>query len=149
MAGGTFTLFNKGKLKIVNSTIDFDGNTVKAVLTTVTQALTASFVGSSTDCRYSDLTNELSTANGYTAGGVAVSGASITETGGTVTVTCSAISWTLTGTITCYYIVLYDDTASNKPLIGFALLDATPASISPIAGTFTINPNASGLFTAA
>jgi hypothetical protein len=46
--------------------------TIKAVLTTSTQAITRTFTGSSGNARYTDLTNELGTASGYTAGGVAL-----------------------------------------------------------------------------
>lgn len=149
MAGGAFTFFNIAKPKLINGTLDLDSNTIKAALCTVTQSLTATFAGSSTDARYADLTNELGTANGYTAGGVTLSGLSVTQSGGTVTWTATSPAWTLTGTITAYYIVLYASSVTNSPLIGFALLDSTPASVSPIAGTFTVAFNGSGIATMA
>lgn len=67
---------------------------------------------------YADLTNELTTANGYTAGGQLLDGKSIT---GNI-FKSSNPSWTASGTLTAFYWVLYHDTGS-KPLICYGNLD--------------------------
>jgi hypothetical protein len=63
---------------------------------------------------------ELSTANGYTAGG-AVTTVGISETGGTVTITATdPAAWTASGAgITFRYAALYNDTTSGKPLVAY------------------------------
>lgn len=145
MAAGAFVFFNiaKGRLPVATITSD----TFKAVLTTSSQALAATFTGSSGQARYADLTAELATANGYTAGGAAL--ASLTWTQATATWTWDAAdtAWTLTGAITFKYIVIFDDTVANDPLVGFIDCDTGGGSISPAAGTLTIQWNASGIFT--
>lgn len=60
---------------------------------------------------------ELSVANGYT-GPVTVTVASSSSTGSTYKLVLnSPAAWTLTGSITLRGLVLYSDTAVNKPLI--------------------------------
>lgn len=152
MAVGPVTLFNKAKKKIGDGTIDLNSDTFKVLLVTASQAIAANFAGTSTDCRKSDLTGELSTANGYTAGGVALGSVTWNESAGTVTFDAADTAWTLTGGgITYKYAIIYDDTAANDDLLGFVDADTSSgsATIFPAAGTHTIQWNASGLFTAA
>lgn len=149
---GAFTIFDRAKLKLLTDGTLADlanpANTFKGVLTTVTQAISASFVGGSGDCRYADLTNELSTANGYTAAGLTLTTVALTRpTTSTVKFTSDALVWTLTNTITFKYFLIYNNSATNKDLLGFADSDTGGGSVSPIAGTLTITPNASGWFT--
>jgi hypothetical protein len=67
MAAGIFTMFDKAVLNIVNATHLLDpANSFKWTLHTPTYV-----PGVSTHEVYADLTNELATANGYTAGGLA------------------------------------------------------------------------------
>lgn len=146
MTAGNFTLFNIAKLKIVNGTIDLDSHSLKLALTTVTQALDATFAGTSADARYSDLTNEAANGAGYTTGGVAITGNALTRLVGTVTFDANDAAWTAL-TKTFKYAVLYDNTNSNKDLIGFVDLDTTPGSITITASDYTIQWNASGLET--
>lgn len=72
-----------------------------------------------TDQYYNLLSGELSTANGYTAGGATLTNVSFTYTGATNIFNMDAddVTWTST-TITARYAVVYDSTpATNKPLI--------------------------------
>lgn len=147
MAAGNFTVFNIAKLKLLTGIHDLDTHVIKAVLTTVTQSLDATFAGTSTDCRYADLTNEVANGNGYTTAGVTLT-MSVTRSTGTVTVDASDAQWT-TSTITAKYCVLYNDSATNKDLLGFVDLSSGGGSISTTAGTFLVSWNASGLFTLA
>ncbi len=152
MAVGNFTLFNIAKKKLADGTFDLDTHTFKLVLCNASQALDATFAGASTDCRLADLTGQLSTANGYTSGGVALASVTWTRSTGTITFDSADPAWTLTGAgITYKYGVLYDDTDANDGLVGFFDADNTSGSstISPLAGTHTIVVNASGWFTLA
>jgi hypothetical protein len=81
---------------------------------------------------YSDLTNELSSANGYTAGGQLLSGKSIT---GNIFKSANP-SWTASATLTAFYWVLYHDTGS-KPLICYGNLNynnGSPINLVTTAG---------------
>lgn len=144
---GAFTLFTRGLLRIEDATVDLDTHALKAVLLTSAQALTAAFVGTSTDCRYSDLTAELATANGYTVAGVALAGVTLSISGVFVKFTANPISWTLTGAgVTFKYLVIYSDTAANKNLICFCDMDTGGGSVSPVAGALTVTPDTNGIF---
>lgn len=81
--------------------------------------LTNSAPSASLDNVYADLT-DLTTANGYTAGG-ADSLNTYSETGGVGTLAGTDIVWTAAGgSIGPFrYAVLYDDTATAKQLIGW------------------------------
>jgi hypothetical protein len=162
MAAGNFTLLNLGKLKIVDGTIVLGTNTFKAALTTAAWTNTAAFppatafVGTSGAARYADLatagtssTNvEVANGNGYTTGGVALTGISLTQTTGTVTFTSAAVSWS-SATFDAKYIVVYSNTATNKDILGYMDLNvaSTTAVVSPSNGTLTVTWNASGMFT--
>lgn len=148
MAASDFTIFNLAKPKLLNGTLDLDANAFKVALTTTSQALDATFAGSSGDCRYADLTAELPTANGYTAGGQALSGVSLTRSTGTVTFDAADISWTLTGSITFRYGVIYASGVTNAPLLAFFEAESG-SSVTPTAGLLTFQWNASGIFTLA
>jgi hypothetical protein len=64
---------------------------------------------------------EIAGGNGYTAGGIAVTVASSSQTGGTYSLAVSVdTTITATGAVGPYqYAVLYNDTATNKELIAF------------------------------
>jgi len=64
---------------------------------------------------------ELSTGNGYTAGGITTT-VGISTTTGTVTVTSTDVTWTASGAgFSFRYAVLFNDTQTspNKPLIAY------------------------------
>lgn len=103
---------------------------------------------------YADLTNEVATAFGYTAGGVALTGETWLRSGATTTYTASnlAPAWTAAGgAITARFLVIYANATLNgivKPLFAVALADATPADVTAADGNpFNITFNASGIVT--
>lgn len=72
MSAGTPTLFIPAKKKLLTGGFNISADALKAALTSSTQALSVGFTGASGDARYADLTAELATGNGYTAGGQAL-----------------------------------------------------------------------------
>jgi hypothetical protein len=147
MPAGAWTVFNLAKKRLMDGTTDLDTNTYKMALTTSAQALATTFVGTSTDCRYADLTAEVASGGGYTTGGKTLT-CTWTQATGTITFDCDDQAWT-SSTITARYAVIYDNTATNKNLICFCLLDSAPADVSTVSGTLTVTINASGVFTLA
>ena len=146
MPAGNFIVFNRSKLKLGNGTFDLDTQTFKMALTTSSQALAATFVGTSTDCRYADLTAEVASGGGYTTGGKTLS-ATWTQATGTITFDCDDQAWT-SSTITAKYAVIYADN-TNDDLLCFVDLDTGGGSVSTVSGTLTVTINASGVFTLA
>lgn len=148
MAAGSFTVFNKAKLYLLNGVHDLDSHTFKMILTTSSQALDATFVGTSTECLYADLTAQVANGNGYTTGGKTLT-MSVTQSTGTITVDCDDQSWT-SATFTAKYAVIFNDTPTSPadPLLGFVDLETTSGTgLSPSNGTLAVTINASGLFT--
>lgn len=147
MAAGPFTWFNQALLKIANNTMPLSGTGFYAALTTSTQALTAGFNGTSGNCQYSDLTAEVATGNGYTLGGLALTGESLTRSTNVVTWTCDSIQWTITSTgIAVRYLVIYDNSAANKDLLCFCDLDPTAGgNLTVSAGPLWVTPAGTGV----
>lgn len=151
MAQGPFFIMDRAILKLQDGTINPSTHTIKAVLCGSSQTLSRTFVGTSTDCRYADLTDQLSTANGYTSGGNSITMTLSRSATNVAKITSSAFTWTITSTgIIFKYIVLYDDTATNKDILAYCDMDDTSTSttVAASAGTLTITPNASGIYTA-
>lgn len=68
---------------------------------------------------YGTITGELSTANGYTAGGAAFTATGYTQTSGTATLAATGPTITATGTVGPFrYAYAYDNTAASKNVIG-------------------------------
>jgi hypothetical protein len=144
----TITLYNSMKEYIADGTIDLDTDTFKVAL--VTSTYTPNFT---THTVYADLTNELTTANGYTSGGATLGSVTWNRSGGTVTFDAADTTWTASGgSITARRAILYKDTTTAngivRPLIAAILMDDTPADVTATAGnTLTLQWNASGIFT--
>lgn len=144
MAAGQFTLYNTFAELVADGTIDLDTHTFKCMLTS------SSYTPNLAHDEKVDVTNELATANGYTAGGATLTGVTWAQVSGVAVFDSDSVQWTPSGgAITARYAVLYDDTATNDKLVGYMLLDATPADVSRSSpDLFTITPHASqGWFT--
>jgi hypothetical protein len=145
MAAGNWILYDTTRLNIGNSVMDMDNDTFRIILCDNTNTgITASSLS-----YYSDVTTELSTANGYTAGGEALTSVTWTYSGFTATFDSANKQWTAAGgSIGAQYAVIYDHTSSNSELVCHCLLDTTPSLVTATDGnTFTVAMNASGIFT--
>jgi hypothetical protein len=146
MAASAWAVFNIAKKKLADGVFDLDTQTFKMMLCTDAQALTAAFAGTSTDCRYSDLTAQVASGGGYTTGGKTLT-ATWVRSAGTVTFDCDNQAWT-SATFDAQYAVIYADNA-NDDLLCFSDLNSGGSMLSAVAGTFTVAINASGVFTLA
>lgn len=140
MAAGSWTFTNAGRTKLLDGTFDIDSDTFKMALLAST-----SNIGSGTTT-FAGVTNELSTANGYTAGG-----ASITLTlSGTTTVTVASsanCSWTASGgSIVARYACIYE---VGGNVLCYCLLDSTPADVTTTTGNTLTISTTGGIFTLA
>jgi hypothetical protein len=125
--------------------MDYLSDTVKATLHTTTYVPAID-----TDEVKADATNELGTANGYTAGGVTLGTKTVSynATGNVTTLSAADFSWTASGgSLVFRYVVFWDDTPTTPadPLIGF--MDDTGVTLAS-GSTYTVDITASGLLTA-
>lgn len=150
MAAGKWKVYDQAKIYLANGTLDLDltSNMQMALFLSTSNCDTLS-VGTGV---FGDLTNEVATAFGYTAGGVALTGETWTQAAGTATFDCDNPVWTASGgSIVAMFAVIYVNATVNsivKPLICVCLLDTTPANVTATDGnTLTIAINSSGVFT--
>jgi hypothetical protein len=141
----TITIYDSFTEAVGDGRIDLDTDTFKVAL------LTSSYTPSMAHDQYEDLTNQLSTANGYTAGGATLGSVTWAQTSGSAKFDAADVVWTASGAgITARYAVIYDDTATGKELVAYILLDDSPADVTATAGnTLTLTFSASGIFTLA
>ncbi len=111
MAG--ITLFNTFLMNLAEGLHDLSDDPLKIMLTNV--APTPTMTG------FSDLT-EIASGNGYTAGGSLAAIVSSTQTAGVYKLILGDVTFTAAGgPIGPFrYVVLYNDTGTAKPLIGFS-----------------------------
>lgn len=140
MAAGTWTFTNGGRTSLLDGTFDLDTDTFKMALFLSTSNLGA------TSTTFAGVTSEHAAANGYTAGGAAVT-LSLSGTT-TVTVDSTDASWTASGgSIIARFACIYE-VAGN--VLAYCLLDSTPADVTVTTGNvLTVQINASGVFTLA
>lgn len=126
----TAQIFNSLKEAIAEKVHDFGSDTLKFCLSNTAPSLANALFG--------DLT-EIAAGSGYTAGGAAVTVSSSAQVGGTYSLVLASCAFTASGgPIGPFrYIILYNDTAANKELIGY--LDYGTAYTLPDGQSFTIN----------
>lgn len=107
----TYSKYNDFTEQLVNGVHNFSAHTFKVALSNGTPSAAHTTLSA---------ISELSTANGYTAGGVATT-IGVSETSGTVTVTATdPAAWTASGAgITFRYAALYNDTSASKNLVAY------------------------------
>lgn len=147
MAAGPVTVLNVAMEKIGSGAIDLASDSFVVVLTTSTQALSASFVGTSGQALYSDLTNEV-TGSGYTAGGAPLTASDWTRASAVVSFTADATSWTaITATMKYAVICSLDGSLDPEHILAVVDLELTdPSGRTSVGGDFIINWS-SALFT--
>ena len=141
----TFTFYNLWKEaqldgNLADTPIDFDNDVLKLAL------VTDSYSPSQAHTVFGDASaNEVSGTN-YTAGGDVVT-VTVTETGGTVTVDGSDITWNQSGGgfIDARYAIFYKD-ATTDPLVGYIDFTADKGNVS---GDLTVQWSGSGIYTMA
>lgn len=142
----SITIYDSFREYMADGTIDIDGDTFKVMLVSSTYTPSAS-----AHTVKADITGELTTANGYTAGGATLGTVTWTKSGATVTFDAADTTWTATGgSITARYAVIYDDTPTTPadPLVAYILLDTTPADVTATDGNnFTLEWDVTGIFT--
>src|SRR3970040_116240 len=141
MPAGTWTFTNVGRTSLLNGTFDIDTDSFKCAL-----FLSTSNLGASTTT-FAGVTNEHAAANGYTAGGIAIT----LTLAGTTTVTVDIATdpvWTASGgSIVARWGIIYE-VAGN--VLCYCLLDSTPADVTATTGnTLTVAAHTSGVFTLA
>lgn len=123
-----------------NKEIDFDTDTIKAMLTT------SSYVPNQATHQYkSSVTNEI-TGTGYTAGGVTLASKTVTynTTLNALILDSADPSWA-TATFTCRYLVFYVDTGTSSTSALLSYVDFE-TNQSPVAQTFTYVLPSTGLY---
>jgi hypothetical protein len=125
---------------------DYLSDTIKSTLHTTTYAPNVD-----TDEVKADATNELTTANGYTAGGVTLASKTVSynATGGITTFSSAAYSWTASGgTLVFRYVVIWNDTPTSPADPLLAYLDVTGSGNFTLADglIFTVTPGGNGLW---
>lgn len=141
MAAGSWTFTDTGRTSLLNGTFDLDTDTFRIALFLSTSDLGA------TSAAYSDLTNEVATAYGYTQNAKAVTLALSGTTTVTVDETTNPV-WTASGgSLVARSAAIYKVSGN---VLCYCLLDSAPADVTATDGnSLTITISASGLFTLA
>ena len=147
-----FRWYDKATLYVADGTYNAGSPQVSLAAQPIKLALlTSSYTFSASHAVYGDLTNELTTSGGYTAGGLALSSLALTLSAPNTNFTGAAAVWTASGGgIPAFrYAVAYINATVNsvvKPLL-FAIDNNgsdVPATVAP--NTLSVNWNATGVF---
>lgn len=146
MAAGNWIMFDSAKEYIGDGTIDMDDNTFKVLLTT--NSYTPNIA---THTVKTDVTNELSTGNGYTAGGATLASVTWTHSGSTTKFDSADPVWTASGGSIGPFrrAVIYRSGTVNSvtdALVCHCLLDSDDITVTDT-NTYTIQMHASGILT--
>lgn len=111
MPSAAFNKFNSFVEAVAEKVHNLGSDTLKVMLTNVAPV--------AANAVKADIT-EISAGNGYTAGGLTVAQSGSVQSGGTYMLTIADTTLTASGAIGPFrYAVLYNDTATNKELIGW------------------------------
>lgn len=130
----TFTKFNLFVDDLAKGVMNLNTDTIKLVLTNTAPI--------ATNHVYGDLT-EIANGNGYTTGGITVTGTGVSNSSGTESLAASATTITSsTGSLGPFrYAVYYDSTPSTKTLIGFFDYGSSITLNGTAAEAITITPS--------
>jgi hypothetical protein len=108
----TVTKFYSFVEKIHEGAINLGSDTIKVMLTADAPSLSWD--------EKADVTGELTTGAGYTAGGATLTVTSSAQSSGLYTLMANDVTWTSSGTLGPFrYAIFYDDTASGDPLLWY------------------------------
>lgn len=146
MAASAWAFYNEAKKYIGSGDIDLNGSTFRMGLYT-----SASNAATATLSRHSEVTNELTEANGYSSSGKAL--AAVTWTVGASTseyrFDCTALIWTATGgnlaNIKFAVIFIEGASAGARKLLCYSQLSSSQFTVTT-GNTLTITPSANGIF---
>jgi hypothetical protein len=130
--------YGNASLGLVSTTaarrVDWVTDTIKVALVTSTYT-----PNQDTHDFFDDITNELATATGYTAGGVTLGTKSTVydSASNTTRMIAASASWTFSASKTMRYAIIYKDTgvAGTSPLLGYVDFGSDQTT----SGVFTIN----------
>lgn len=139
--------YAKAFLSAFNAETDYLSDDMKATLHTSSYS-----PNQDTHDYYDDVTNELSTANGYTAGGATLSGKANTNSANVVTFDSGNPTWTASGSgITAAIIVVRDGTPAqpeDQPLYLWSDFDGDETASGGGSFTYDVHANGWGTITA-
>ena len=149
MAADAWVIHNNFKEYMGDGTVDLDNDSFRMTLHDNSGGLNP--ISNADTNGFGTVTDELATANGYTANGVVVAATWVLASS-TVTFDTADGVWTASlGSIVARYAGIFDDTVTTPvadPIVCHSLLDNTPADVTATDGnTLTVQVNASGVFT--
>jgi len=129
-----------------DGTVDLDTDTIKCAL-----FLSTSNAATLTHDEFGDLTNEHAAGFGYTAGGDNLVSPTWVRSGAVTTFDADDPVWSASGgSIICRFAVIYVNVTRNgvtDPLMGYSLLDNTPANVTATDGNnLSLTLDANGIF---
>lgn len=127
MPSSAYTTHDNIKYDEGRALINYSTDTFKAAL-----FLSTSNVNLTNVDGYADATNELPTANGYTQGGITLTGVTWVKSGDIVTLDAddNLQAWqAVGGTLSSRYCVIYNDTAAGKPIVAHCLNDSSDVDL--------------------
>lgn len=135
-------MYDSAKEFVGDGTIDFDGQTFKCSLHSSTYNPNIA-----TQSVYADLTGEVANGNGYTTGGLTLSGVTWGQAGGTATFDSNDMSWTATGgNIGPLLYAVVRSTSGSEPLICYTAVSSSNVTITT-GSTAIIQISSSGILT--
>jgi len=144
MGGGAadaWSFTNTARTSLLDGTFDIDTDSFKMAL-----FLSTSDIGAASTT-FAAVTNEHAAANGYTAGGNAITLTLSGTTTVTVDISSDPVFTASGGSIIARFAVIYEVAGD---VLCFTLMDNTPADVTATDGnTLTVAANASGVFTLA
>lgn len=154
MAAGPFVFPDLAKLNMFNATGLLGASTSNFKMALIKSTWTPN--NASDEVFATPQAQEIAAGNGYTSGGIAMSGVSLSQTSGTVKFAASPVIWTAAGGAIPAWrrgVVYYSGTLNGKanPIVGHFLGDSTPADIAATTdgNTLTVTPAAGGILNAA
>lgn len=147
-----FKWYDRATLYMPNGTYEAGSPQISVAAQPLTIALlTSTYTFAASHNVFADLTNELTTTGGYTAGGLALTSLSLAQATTVSNLTATTATWTASGggIAAWRYAVVYVNATVNaivKPLL-FALDNNgsdVPATVAP--NTLSVTWNATGIF---